>query len=223
MGKTTVRFAEQLFDFRAQTTQNQRADLPRRSVSPVQHDPEGTAASQAADNVLNIGRRNVKGGTHARSLFIVAALQNVPDGQQILFPRGSSPQPDFQPVVLRRIMACRHHDARLPFQAEYGEVQTGRGSEAEIDDVQPGGTQALNQRAVKGRGTEAAVPRDHNIADIPARAYALTQKERAAGPPHLTDEGGVKARPRSASDVAGAKGAPRGGGKRHIVFSPCLK
>lgn len=46
MGKTTVRFAEQLFDFRAQTTQNQRADLPRRSVSPVQHDPEGTAASQ---------------------------------------------------------------------------------------------------------------------------------------------------------------------------------
>ena len=116
-------------------------------------------------------------------------------------------------------MACRHHDAGRPAEVDHGEIQAGRGDKAEINDMQSGGAQPFNQRAVKRRRTEAAIPGNRNVAAIPRHARALPQKIRAAGPAHFTGKGGVKTRPHHASDVVGAKGSVRGGGKRHVVFS----
>lgn len=98
------------------------------------------------------------------------------DGLKFAAHSGTSlPIHSLNPLYSPGIMACRHHDAGVFFRWSTGKIQTGRGAGAKVDDIQTGGTQTSDQRAVKGRGGQAAVPGDDN------RRWSLVDRRLSVG------------------------------------------
>ena len=52
------------------------------------------------------------------------------------------------------------------FRWSTAKYRQGEGGGAKVDDIQTGGTQTSDQRAVKGGGGQAAVPGDDNAAGV---------------------------------------------------------
>ena len=64
---------------------------------------------------------------------------------------------DLEPVELGRVVASRHHDPPARVEMAHGEIEDGRCTGADIDDIDPARKQPRFHGGGKGFGTEAAV------------------------------------------------------------------
>src|SRR5690348_7626669 len=72
---------------------------------------------------------------------------------------------DFEAVVLRRIVTAGDHDAAVDRQVEERKVEQRRGTDADIDDIQPACQESLDEGIEEAWRTKPSVPADRDRLD----------------------------------------------------------
>ena len=115
-------------------------------------------------------------------------------------------QHHLEAVVVGRIVAAGHHDARLRIQHVGTEVHHRRDDDAEVHHVHARRLQAVGERRRQGGAGQPPVAADHGA------AFALGDDRRAEGQADLSGDGCIEGGADDATDIVSLENA---GGKRH--------
>ena len=116
VGEIAVRLAEHGDDRCAEFGEDVRADFTARAVAAVEHHFDRAGQLEAAEDILLVRGDDVDARSRPRALGEGAFLKNGLDLLDFFAVNGGLSGPYLEPVVFRRVVAGRYHDAGNTFQ-----------------------------------------------------------------------------------------------------------
>jgi len=192
IGKRPVDVAIHFRDLATEPAKEQRRERAGNAVAAVDGDPHPARDANVADDPVEVGGgdvvRPVRAGSRAQRARFDARLQR-PD---LIARQRLAVDDHLEPVVVRWIVAARHHHAAVGAEVMRGEVSHGRRHHSDVDDIGARRADSFSERRRK-RGTRkpAVAPDDEGVAPallrqraerLPDGAHDL-RRQRAADDP----------------------------------------
>ncbi len=206
--KRAVDLAEHLGDITAHSPVERRGERTGDAVAAVHRDPERSREANVAHDAVEIRGGDVGGPERSRPGRHAAVCDARANGLDVRAGQRAAVHHHLEAVVVRWIVATRHHHARLRAEVLRGEVRHRRGYHPDVDDVGAGGADAIGNRGGELRPGEAAVATDDD------RVAPALLRKRAQ---RLADRANDRWRQRLADDAADVVGLEDLGRKCHRV------
>ncbi|MGF6939820.1 hypothetical protein OKW41_008982 [Paraburkholderia sp. UCT70] len=197
--EVAVDFGEQFDEFAAELPEQLRREPTGHAVAGIDDDLDRTRELHVAHDALEIRVGDVVLGVAAAAVGEVLVDDALMQRENLLAVNGRAAQHHLEAVVVRRIMATRHDDARVDAALAARQLQRYArrevadrcGHHAHVHDIDAGRTQAVGQRPNQLGARQASVARDHDrVAALRAHfaAECATDGTRGVGVERLAND-----------------------------------